>query len=70
MSFGPKPQAYQPPPIPEPPPAAPSYGSDKQKAMGAKYGASQTGGVGSTILTSGQGLLQPAFTAKKSLLGQ
>lgn len=63
-------QQYQPPPIPDPPPASPSFGNERQKAAGAKYGASQTGGVGSTILTSGQGLLQPAFTAKKTLLGQ
>ena len=57
------------PSVPPPPPTPPSYGVPSVKAAGNAYAMGQMGGLGSTILTSAQGDLTPANTAKKTLLG-
>lgn len=62
ITGGPKPVA---PPLPPPPPNAPQAPSGGPAASSA--GAS---GMGSTLMTSPQGLIKPATTAKKSLMGE
>ncbi len=60
----------QAPPAPPPPPTPPSYGNSSVGKAGSVYQTAQLGGIGSTIMTSSQGDLTPANTAKKTLLGQ
>jgi len=61
---------YPVPAAPPPPPTPPSYGSSQVKKAGSVYATTQLGGLASTIMTSPQGDLTPANTAKKTLLGQ
>lgn len=59
-----------PPPLPDAPPTPPSFASQGVQGAGTAQRGKATGGIASTILTSGQGDLLPANTAKKTLLGQ
>lgn len=76
MSFGKAKTQYVPPPDPSPPPAnAPTTADASVQAAGAAgrssggYG-SRASGLAGTIMTSPQGLTEPAATTKKTLLGQ
>lgn len=57
-----------PPPPPDPAPTPPSFAS--ANASSQAYGKRQKGGFASTILTSPELSLQPANTARKTLLGE
>lgn len=56
-------------PSPPPPPPTPvdQAALDAAKQVKAKFAAA--GGLGSTLLTGGQGVLDPANTTNKQLLG-
>jgi hypothetical protein len=56
-----------PTPPPDPPQMADKAVSDAANAVRSKAAAAQ--GYGSTVLTGGQGLLAPASTTQKTLLG-
>lgn len=51
-----------------PPPNAPIFGSEQTRSAGDRS-AGPMAGYGSTLLTGGEGLVTPATTAKKTLLG-
>lgn len=61
--------AYTPPP-PPPPPPTPVDKAVTDAADAAKAKARAAAGYGSTITTSAQGVLDPASTTGKTLLGQ
>ena len=62
--------AYTPPPPPPPPPPTPVDKAVTDAAEAAKAKARAAQGYGSTIATSGQGVLDPVSTTGKTLLGQ
>lgn len=59
-----------PPPLPDPLPSTPTYASGAGKTALGNANGSSKGGFAGTIMTSPQGDLTPANTARKSLLGQ
>ena len=59
-----------PPPPPPPPPSPPQMADARTQVMGANQRTRPNTGVGSTLLTGGQGLMSPAITGGKALLGQ
>lgn len=71
--FSPPAAPYVPPlpaPPPPPPTASPADPAVSQAASDAMNRAKAAAGYGSTILTSPQGVAQPASTTFKTLLGQ
>ena len=60
------------PPPPPAPPAAPTKvdGAVTQSRRNQKRRAKMAGGMGSTVKTSGQGVLKNAYTSSPTLLGQ
>jgi len=66
MSFG----SPDLPPPPPPPPNAPTMANANVQAAGARQRSMPNAGVGSTLLTGGQGLSSPAITGGKQLFGQ
>ncbi len=68
MSFTPDMPAAPPPP--PPPPNAPTMANAGTQTAAARMRLQPNTGVGSTLLTGGQGLTSPALTGGKALLGQ
>lgn len=63
-------ESAPPPALPPAPANAPTFASSTMNKSSRNPTATPTGGLGSTILNGGQGVLTPSATAKKSLLGQ
>ncbi len=72
MSIFSGPSMPPPPPLPPPPPPPPTPVDPGVRAVrdNIRRRAAVSGGRGSTIMTSPQGLSSEALTTKKSLLGQ
>lgn len=76
MCIGSAPQTPAPPPIPQPLPPQPTPVSEAvvNTAKEQKRRSAAAGGYAGTIATSGQGVVQPAFTTGsqgfKALMGQ
>lgn len=71
MCFFSSPSAPAPPPLPPPLPAVPTPADPVvgQARTRQRQRAALAGGRRSTILTGGRGLLTPADTARKTILG-
>lgn len=65
--FGGAPKPPPPPPPPAPPPNPPTFAN--AAAAPGRNATGPIGGLGSTILTSPLGTLEPYSTSKKALLG-
>ena len=57
-------------PKPQAPPPPPTFADYDVQGAGNNQRAAAMGGIGSTILTGGSGLMAPASTSKKQLTGQ
>ena len=70
--FSPPSIAYAPPAMPAPPPPPPTPVDQAAEDAAARTRAqlAAAGGLGGTILTSGQGVTTPALTTGKTLLGR
>lgn len=57
------------PPPPPPPPNAPTMANAQTQIAGARVASRRNEGVGSTLITGGQGLTTPVQSGTKQLLG-
>lgn len=58
------------PPPPPPPPNAPTMANAMTQLAGARTASKRNEGVGSTLLTGGQGVMTPVQSGTKQLFGQ